>query len=397
MTPRLLAHRVIAVALAGGLALVSTACESTSETSTGPSPLKCQVSLEAPTDAIAPDGGRGAVTVSAQPECAWTATPGAAWITGLTPSSGQGNGRVEFQTSDNPAGTARQSYIAVNDQQAAIQQRPAACRFDVSPLAPSIDDDGGTVTITVTTLAGCQWQATGGSGWVAIANTSGTGPGSVSLRVARGDGAMRSAALVVAGHTVTVTQSATSTPPPGGGGTGGGAGAPCSYFIAPGSVSMSSAGGPGVAVAVSTAVGCSWTARSNDGWITLVSGSSGTGAGSVTFTVAANSGAARNGTLTIAGQTFSVGQASNCSYSISPTEEGIKEKGGSMSVAVSAGVGCQWAATSNESWIVITQGASGSGNGTVEFDVQAGKKRTGTLTIAGQTFTVHQNKKGENE
>ena len=174
---------------------------------------------------------------------------------------------------------------------------------------------------------------------------------------------------------------------------------------------MSNAGGPGVAVAVSTAVGCSWTARSNDGWITLVSGSSGSGAGSVTFTVAANSGAPRNGTLTIAGQTFTVGQASsggappppppppqqNCSYSISPTEDGIKEKGGSMSVAVSAGVGCQWAATSNESWIVITQGASGSGNGTVEFDVQAGKKRTGTLTIAGQTFTVHQNKKGEDE
>jgi hypothetical protein len=66
-------------------------------------------------------------------------------------------------------------------------------------------------------------------------------------------------------------------------------------------------------------------------------------------------------------------------------------------VAVSAGAGCQWTATSNESWIVITRGASGSGNGTVEFDVDNGKQRTGTLTIAGQTFTVHQNKKGEVE
>ena len=68
-----------------------------------------------------------------------------------------------------------------------------------------------------------------------------------------------------------------------------------------------------------------------------------------------------------------------------------------MSVAVSAGAGCQWTATSNESWIVITQGASGSGNGTVQLEVEHGKKRTGTLTIAGQTFTVHQNKKGDVE
>src|SRR5690242_20199449 len=214
MTPRPLAHRIVALPLVVGLALAFIACESKSDTSTGPSPLKCQVSLEAPSDSIAPDGGKGAVTVSAQPECAWTATPGAAWITGLTPSSGQGNGRVEFQAADNPAGTMRQSYIAVNDQQAAVQQKPAACRFTVSPLAPAVDAEGGTVTITVTTLAGCQWQATGAAGWVAITNTSGTGSGSVSLRVARGDGETRSAPFVIAGQTVTLTQASTAPTPP---------------------------------------------------------------------------------------------------------------------------------------------------------------------------------------
>jgi hypothetical protein len=418
MTSRLLAHRVVALSLAAGLALAFIACEAKSETSTGPSPLKCQVSLEAPSDSIAPDGGKGAVTVSAQPECAWTATPGAAWITGLTPSSGQGSGRVEFQAADNPAGTTRQSYIAVNDQQAAIQQRPAPCRFDVAPLAPSIDDGGGTVTIRVSTLAGCQWQATGGSGWVAITNTSGTGPGSVSLRVAPGAGQTRSAALVVAGQTVTLTQFAsTPTPPGGGGGTGGGGS--CTYVITPGSASIGGAGGSGFAVAVSVAPGCTWTARSNAGWITLASGASGIGAGVVTFTVEANNAGARTGTLTIAGQTFTVSQASSgsppsgpppsgpppsgpppsCSYSISPTERGINEKGGLISVAVSAGANCQWTATSNESWLVIAQGATGSGNGTVQVDVHStgGKKRTGTLTIAGQTFTVTQSKKEDDD
>ena len=402
MTPRPLARRIVARSLVIGLALAVTACESKSDTSTGPSPVKCQVSLAAPADSIAPDGGTGAVTVSAQPECAWTATSGAAWITGLTPSSGQGNGRVEFQAADNPAGTTRQSYIAVNEQQAAVQQKPAPCRFTVSPLAPAIDDAGGTVTLTVTTLAGCAWQATGGGGWVAITNTSGTGSGSVSLRVARGDGETRTASLVVAGQTVTLTQSATPTPP-----SGGGTGSPnCSFSIGPRNQSIGAGGGPGAAVTVSTAAGCVWSARSNDNWLTLVSGVSGAGPGVVTFTVAANAGAARTGTLTIAGQTFTVSQVAigappppppPCSYSISPTEQSINEKGGSMSVAVSAGAGCQWTAVSNESWLVITQGAAGSGNGTVQFDVKStgGKKRNGTLTIAGQTFTVTQSKKDD--
>ena len=78
----------------------------------------------------------------------------------------------------------RQSYIAVNGQQASVQQQPAACRFEVSPLAPSIDAAGGTVTIAVTSPAGCNWQASVDAGWVSISNASGTGPGNVSLRVA---------------------------------------------------------------------------------------------------------------------------------------------------------------------------------------------------------------------
>jgi hypothetical protein len=44
-------------------------------------------------------------------------------------------------------------------------------------------------------------------------------------------------------------------------------------------------------------------------WITITSGASRTGTGTVTFTVAANTGGARTGTLTIAGSTFTVTQA----------------------------------------------------------------------------------------
>jgi hypothetical protein len=58
---------------------------------------------------------------------------------------------------------------------------------------------------------------------------------------------------------------------------------------------------------------------------------------------------------------------------------------------VTAGTGCAWTATSNVSWITITAGASGSGNGAVSYSVptnNSGGPRTGTLTVAGQTVTV---------
>jgi hypothetical protein len=53
-----------------------------------------------------------------------------------------------------------------------------------------------------------------------------------------------------------------------------------------------------------------------------------------------------------------------------------------------------WSATSNASWIIITGGASGTGNGTVSYAVEAytgkPKNRNGSLVVAGQTFSVKQ-------
>jgi hypothetical protein len=82
-----------------------------------------------------------------------------------------------------------------------------------------------------------------------------------------------------------------------------------------------------------------------------------------------------------------------CTYSISPTSASQPAGGGTGSVSVTAGAGCAWTASSNSSFITITAGSSGSGSGTVSYSVAANTattSRTGTLTIAGQTFTVTQ-------
>ena len=170
----------------------------------------------------------------------------------------------------------------------------------------------------------------------------------------------------------------------------------CTYSINPASQNFQAGGGPG-SVAVTTQSGCAWTATSNAGFITITSGGSGSGSGTVNFSVQQNTiTSPRTGTLTIAGQTFTVTQdaaVGSCTYSISPTSQNFQASGGIGSVTVTTQSGCAWSATSNASFVTITSGSSGSGNGTVSFSVAQNtitSPRSGTMTVAGQTFTVTQ-------
>jgi hypothetical protein len=82
-----------------------------------------------------------------------------------------------------------------------------------------------------------------------------------------------------------------------------------------------------------------------------------------------------------------------CSFTINPTSSSQPAGGGTGSVTVTAGTGCAWTAVSNATFITITSGSSGSGNGTVNYSVAANtgtSSRSGTMTIAGRTFTVNQ-------
>ncbi len=166
----------------------------------------------------------------------------------------------------------------------------------------------------------------------------------------------------------------------------------CAYGISPLSESFLHSSGTGI-VSVTTGSACFWTAVSNADWITITEGNSGRGYGTVAYQVAINdTGSERTGTLTIAGQTFTVIQM-KCAYSVSPLSESFRHSSGTGSVSVTTDSACSWTALSNADWITVTEGSSGLGNGTVAYQVafnNTGRERTGTLTIAGQTFTVTQ-------
>ena len=170
----------------------------------------------------------------------------------------------------------------------------------------------------------------------------------------------------------------------------------CSSSILPTSASFDAVGGDGT-VTVADALNCVWTASTRTPWITIVSGASGSAGGTVSYTVATNAFIrARTGRMTIAGQTFTVDQAAglNCIFALKTVSITLPAKGGSKTVKVlSYGVPCDWTAVSNDPFITITGGTGGTGKGKVAYSVPGNTNTTalsGTMTIAGKTFTVNQ-------
>ena len=366
------------------VAVLVAGCGTSSTITSGPDPIKCLVSLTAP-PMIDAGGGTGMLAVRTNPECTWTATSGAPWIS-LSPASGQGNASVELRVTPNDGSAQRDGNINVNGEQIRVSQR-APCRFEIAPATHTMTTTGGSGRVTVSTLSDCAWAATTDVGWISlIAPLSGSGNGTVSFTVAANSGQARTGNVVIAGQRSTVTQAAvvSPTPPPG---------PPppsCTFTISPTSQNVGGGGGSG-AVAVSSQAGCAWTATSSASWITVTSGPTGTGSGSVAFTVGANAGPARTGSLTIAGRTFTVSQAALCTYGLSKTGETVRANEGSASVDVTTTSACAWTATSNSSWLLIQSG-SGTGNGQVTYNIRenTGGARIGSLTVAGHLFRVEQ-------
>ena len=318
-------------------------------------------------------GSTGKIAVSAGAGCAWTASSNASWLTISAGSSGSGNGEVQYAAAAS-TGPGRSGTLTVAGRTFTLNQGEG-CAFTLSSSSATIDDEGGQGSFTVQTAGGCGWTASSTVPWLTIqSGTNGSGEGTVRFTASRNTGPSRSGAITAGGQTFTVTQ-----------------GSGCSIGLASTTFTAPVGGGDG-SVNVTGGGGCTWTATSNASWLSIRSGSSGTGNGVVEFTAAANNGPSRSGTLTIGGRTFTVSQGENCRFTIAPERLAMAASAGETTVAVAASAGCVWTASSNAPWIGVSAGASGSGNGTVRLSVQAngGAVRTGTATIAGQTFTIEQ-------
>jgi hypothetical protein len=137
----------------------------------------------------------------------------------------------------------------------------------------------------------CAWTATTNATWVRILSGSfGLGPSSLSYAVEANRLAVARVATIVlnGGATFTVTQNA----------------APVA--VEPVTVTIPASGGAR-SFAVTTAISATaWTATATVPWVTFPSGATGTGNGTVSYTVAPNTGSARSALIRVNSANFSI-------------------------------------------------------------------------------------------
>jgi photosystem II stability/assembly factor-like uncharacterized protein len=166
---------------------------------------------------------------------------------------------------------------------------------------------------------------------------------------------------------------------------------PCSYSIAPLNQSFTSSGGNG-SVAITTGAGCPWTAASNVAWVTIPGNASGTGSATVNYTVAANgTPVTRSGTLTVAGQTFTVNQAASFELSVDDGtfEQSLGVAGGGTIGIVNRLTPSSYPATVNGISIAFPPGiASGKAFTLVYGTIASAQSNVNTATLQTLNATV---------
>jgi uncharacterized repeat protein (TIGR03803 family) len=319
----------------------------------GPVTNNCKFSISATNAIFGATGGSGSVSVTSPDSCAWTAISYDSFITITSGSSGSGNGTVNYTVAPNTSTSSLTGTMAIAGQaftvtQSSLAAETASITVQANPSSAGTVRGGGTYPVgySVRIVAGANsgWEFTG---W------SDNGAQTHDVIVPAGGAAFVANFISTSNETALVTVQAN---PSNGGVVGGGGTYPIGSLVR-------------------------IVAGANSGW--EFTGWSDNGTQTHNITVPAGSAA------------FTANFASNaCKYSLNATSAFLPAKGGSKKVNVKVkGNGCGWTAVSNDSFITIVAGSSGTGNGKVTCAVGANtstNELTGSITIGGETFTVRQ-------
>lgn len=143
----------------------------------------------------------------------------------------------------------------------------------------------------------------------------------------------------------------------------------CSFAINPNGTNAPAAGASGSITLTTANAGCTWTVVSNDNWISIAGATNGVNSGAISFVVAANDGDQRTGTITIAGQNFTITQSGNnfivsgvINYATTPANQATKVV---PSVNLFTTGSAQMSASSDNSGFYQFSGLTQGGNYTV--------------------------------
>lgn len=212
--------------------------------------------------------------------------------------SGKRSGTIVVST-DTPGARARYSsgpeYLAMRfpATEVVLNVVQEACSFSLSGTG-QFGVAGGSGSIHVTASpAECAWTATTSADWITLSGAGRrVGSGTLDFSVpAYRQYASRTGTIVVAGQKFGVTQ------------TG------CTVTLSSGSATIAGSGGTGSVTVSVNSPSCAWSASTDAGWLTITSGQSGTGNGTVTYSAASNDvPQQRSAVITIAGAKHVVNQ-----------------------------------------------------------------------------------------
>lgn len=269
------------------------------------------------------------------------------------------------------------------------------CTYSVSPTSISLPATTTYGSIAVSTGDTCRWAVTlSGGSWLTFTGpTQGTGNGTVSYAAPASNTAQQRTATItltdssplVKPISITVTQ----------------AGATCNYTLNPTSGTIAATGGTGQ---FQVTTGCIWQAAVSGAFLSVQDPSLQLTGGTVTYTATANTCVAgRTGAIVIntsssgIAPVFTVTQSGSPSNMIlNPTGANAGPAAGDGRFTITTGPTCGWTAFSDVTWMQITAGASGSGNGAVSYHLLANSTapRTGSIHIGNLAFTVTQASSG---
>jgi hypothetical protein len=302
---------------------------------------------------------------------------------------------VSYSIDELATGTRNGSVTIAQQTFTVTQTVPSCADKTISPTSATFTGAGGTGSVAITVPDGCAYDVLPllHTPWIVI-DSPGVRVGSSTATYTvtpNTTGSGRHHFFGFAGVTFELTQTTDGAPD-------------CTATLSPTSAAVTGAATSGSVAVTLPSSACAWTATSNASWITVTGGASGTGSGTVSYSIAELTSSnpsypSRNGTVTIAQQTFTVTQtAPSCgssSVTLSPTSASFTGAGGTGTVDVTIPAGCAWDVlpSINTTWLTIESPGVRVGPSTVAYTVApntTGSGRHHFFGFAGVTFELTQ-------
>lgn len=250
-------------------------------------------------------GGSVAVDVTVPGSVEWTVVEAPSWISVQGAQTRVGSGTVTLQAAPNGTINARAGTVRIAERVFNVAQKGRGFKVDYDDSVV-FGTDGDMDSFSVMPDGDMAWEAVASDPWISFMYGSnvGSGIGEVIFVVAPyvnvGDGKMRTGSIEIGDKTILVSQRAYD------------------LSISPRAAEVSGNSGVGE-ISVSAGIDDVWHAIRTEPWMTIESGyDSGTGSGTVRFTYTENdTGIPRSGRIEIAGEVYTLTQASRVLVDIS--------------------------------------------------------------------------------